>query len=74
MLALINKGRDLGVMFQGNDPRMNASLARQSRDQKMRSNIKSNIPDGSTNEDKYPEGTRQMEAMKYLKRKLLPTL
>ena len=50
---------------------MNASLARQSRDQKMWSNIKSNIPDGSTNEDKYPEGTRQREAMKYLKGKLL---
>ena len=51
---------------------MNASSARQSRGQKMRSDIKSNVPDGSTNEDKYPERTRQREAMEDLKRKLLP--
>ena len=37
----------------------------------MRSDIKSNVPDSSTNEDKYLEGTRQREAMKYLKEKLL---
>ena len=60
-------------MFQGSDPRMNASSAGQSRGQKMRFNIKSNIPDGSTDEDKYLEGTRQREAMKYLKEKLLPS-
>ena len=58
-------------MFQGGDSRMNASSARQSQGQKMRSNIKSNVSDGSTDEDKYPEGTRQREAMKYLKGKLL---
>ena len=58
-------------MFQGNDPRMNASSARQSQGQKMWSDIKSNVPDGSTDKDKYPEGTRQREAMKYLKGKLL---
>ena len=58
-------------MFQGSDPRMNASSAGQSWGQKMRSDIKSNVPDGSTNEDKYLEGTRQREAMKYLKEKLL---
>ena len=57
-------------MFQGNDPRMNASSARQSQGPKMRSDIKSNVPDGSTDEDKYPK-ERQREAMKYLKRKLL---
>ena len=59
-------------MFQGSDPRMNASLTRQSRGQKMQSNIKSNVLDDSTDKDKYLEGTRQREAMKYLKGKLLP--
>ena len=58
-------------MFQGSDPRMNASSARQSRGQKMRSDIKSNIPDDSTDEDKYQEGTRQRKAKKYLKGTLL---
>ena len=38
----------------------------------MWSNTKSNVPDDSTNEDKYPKGTGQREAMKYLKEKLLP--
>ena len=37
----------------------------------MWSDIKSNIPDDFTDEDKYLEGTRQREAMKYLKGKLL---
>ena len=59
-------------MFQGSDPRMNASSTRQSQGQKMRSDIKSNILDSSTDEDKCPERTRQREAMKYLKEKLLP--
>ena len=59
-------------MFQGSDPRMNASSVRQSQGQKMRSDIKSNVPDSSTDEDKYPKRTRQREAMKYLKEKLLP--
>ena len=34
--------------------------------------IKSNIPNGFTDEDKYLEGTRRREAMKYLKGKFLP--
>ena len=59
-------------MFQGGDPRRNASSAKQSRDHKVRSVIKSNVPDNSTNEDKYKKGTGQREAMKYLKGKLLP--
>ena len=59
-------------MFQGGDPRRNASLAKQSRDHKVRSVIKSNVPDNFTNEDKYNKGTGQREAMKYLKGKLLP--
>ena len=58
-------------MFQESDLRMNASLARQSHGQKMRSDIKSNVPDDFTNEDKYQEGTRQRETMKYQKEKLL---
>ena len=52
---------------------MNTSSAEQSRGQKVWSNTKSNIPDNSTDEDKYPEGTEQKEAMKYLKGKLLPS-
>ena len=59
-------------MFQGSDLRMNASSTRQSRGQKMRFDIKSNISNDSTDKDKYLEGTRQREAMKYLKEKLLP--
>ena len=59
-------------MFQGSDSRMNASSARQSRGQKMRFDIKSNVLDDSIDDDKYQEGTRQREAMKYLKGKLLP--
>ena len=38
----------------------------------MQFDAKSNIPDHSTDDDKYPEGTGQKEAMKYLKGKLLP--
>ena len=59
-------------MFQGGDPMRNASSAKQSRDHKVRSVIKSNISDNSTDEDKYKKGTEQREAMKYLKGKLLP--
>jgi len=33
---------------------------------------RSNIPNDSTEEDKYLEKTGQREAMKYLKEKLLP--
>ena len=58
-------------MFQGSDPRMNASSTRQSRGQKMRFDIKSNVPDNFTDKNKYLKGTRQREAMKYLKGKLL---
>ena len=39
----------------------------------MWSDTKSNVPDDSTDEDKYPEEIRQREAMKYLKGKLLPS-
>ena len=51
---------------------MNASSAGQSQGQKMWSDDKSNVPNDSIDEDKYPEGMRQMENMNYLKGKLLP--
>ena len=38
----------------------------------MRSDIKSNVSDGSTDDDKYQEGIGYKVAMKYLKGKLLP--
>ena len=44
----------------------------QSQGRKVQYNIKSNVPDNSTDEDKYQEGTRYKEAMKYLNGKLLP--
>ena len=39
------------------DPRRNASSVEQSRDHKMWSDIKSNVLDNSTDEDKYQKGT-----------------
>ena len=53
-------------------PRRNASLAKQNRDRKVWSEIKSNVPDNSIDEDKYKKGTKYREATKYLKGKLLP--
>ena len=47
--------------------RRNASSAEQNQGQKLQSAIKSNFPDNSIDEDKYQEGTRQKEAMKYLR-------
>ena len=60
------------MIIQEGDSRRNASSAEQSRGQKVQSDIKSNVPDDSTDEDKYQEGTWQKEAMKYIKGKLLP--
>ena len=51
---------------------MNASSVGQSRCQKMRSNIKSNVSEDSADKDKYLERIGQREVMKYLKKKLLP--
>ena len=51
--------------------RRNTSSDEQNRGQKVWSNTRSNVPDNSINEDKYPEGIEQREAMKYLKGKLL---
>ena len=55
------------MRVQKSDLRRNASSVEQSQGQKMRSVIKSNILDNSTDEDKYQEGTGQREAMKYLR-------
>ena len=37
--------------------RRNTSSTEQSQGQKVWSNTRSNVPDNSTNEDKYPKGT-----------------
>ena len=51
--------------------RRNISSVMQSQGQKVQLDIKSNVPNNSTDEDKYQEGTRYREGMKYLKGKLL---
>ena len=53
-------------------PRRNTSSAKQSQGQKVWSDTRSNVSNDSTDDDKYPKGTGQREAMKYLKGKLLP--
>ena len=53
------------------DPRMNASLANQSRGPKGWSAVKGNIPGNSVDTDKHYRNIRQGEVLKYLRRKLL---
>ena len=53
-------------------PRRNTSSAEQSQGQKVWFDTRSNVLNDSTDDDKYPEGIGQREAMKYLKGKLLP--
>ena len=60
------------IIIQKGGPRSNISSAMQSRGRKVQPDIKSNVPDNSINEDKYQEGTRYREAMKYLEGELLP--
>ena len=60
------------MFILGGGLRTNPSSAEQSQGQKVWSDTRSNILDDSTDDDKYPEGTGQREAMKYLKGKLLP--
>ena len=55
------------MMFQGGDPKRNASSTKQNRGQEVLCDIKSNVPDNSTNQEKYQEGTGQREVMKYLR-------
>ena len=61
------------MIIQEGDLRRNTSSAKQSRGQKMRSDIKSNVLDHFIADDKYQEGTGQRKVIKYLKGKLLPT-
>ena len=68
----MNKERGMVMMVQECGPRRNVSSVGQSQGQKVWPDTKSNVLDDSTNEDKYPEGIGQREAMKYLKGKLLP--
>ena len=65
--ALVNKERGLVMMVQEGGPRRNASSAEQSKGQKVRSTIKSNVLGNSTVKNKYKEGKGQREAMKYLR-------
>ena len=55
------------MIFLGGDLRKNASSAEQSQGQKVRFDIKSNVPNNSTDKDKYQEEIGQREAMKYLR-------
>ena len=50
------------MRVQESDPRMNAPSAEQSWGQKVRSAIKSNVPDNSIDKDKYQEGTGHRKA------------
>ena len=45
------------MTIQGGCPRRNTSSVEKSQGQKAWSDTRSNVPDDSTNEDKYPEGT-----------------
>ena len=60
------------MIIQKGGSRRNASSAKQSRGQNIQFDIKSNVPDNFTDEDKYQERTGHRKAMKYLKGKLLP--
>ena len=51
------------MMVQKSGPRRNSSSAEQIRGQKVRSAIKSNVLNHSTDENKYQEGTRQRESL-----------
>ena len=59
------------MIIQEGGSRRNTSSVEQSQGQNVQFVTKSNVPGDSTDEDKYPKGTGQREAMKYLKRKLL---
>ena len=51
------------MRVQESDLRRNASSAKQRQGQKVRSAIKSNVPDNSIDEDKYQEDTGQREVI-----------
>ena len=60
------------MIIRKGGPRMNAYSAKKSRGGNLQPDIKINVSDNSTDEDKYQEGIGHREAMKYLKGKLLP--
>ena len=55
------------MIIQEGGLRRNTFSAEQSWGQKVQFDAKSNIPDHSTDDDKYPKGIGQKEAIKYLK-------
>ena len=63
----MNKERDLVMMVQKDGPRRNASSVKQSRGQKVRSALQSNVLRGSIDKEIHHESTGQREAMKYLR-------
>ena len=65
--ALVNKERGLVMMVQKDGLRRNASSVKQSKGQKVRSALQSNVPRGSIDKDIHHESIGQREAMKYLR-------
>ena len=63
----MNEERGLVMRVQEGGPRRNASLAEQSRGQKVWSAIQSNVSRDSNDRDTHHESTGQKEVMKYLK-------
>ena len=63
----MNKERDLVMMVQKDGARRNASSVEQSRGQKVRSALQSNVLRGSIDKEIHHESTGQREAMKYLR-------
>ena len=64
----MNKEKGLVMMVQEGGPRRNVSSTEQSKDQKVRSAIKSNVPGDSIVKDKYQEVTRHEKDKKYLRK------
>ena len=68
----MNVERNLAIRVQEGGLRRNASLAKQSRGQKVWSTIQSNVSGDSIDKGTHHESIGQREAMKYLREKLLP--
>ena len=62
----------LVIMAQEGGPRMNVSLANQSRGPKGWSVVQGNVPGNSVDIDKHYRNIGQGGVLKYLRRKLLP--
>ena len=63
----MNKGRDLAMMVQEGGPMRDASLAEQSKGQKVWSIIQSNVLGVSIDKNAHHGSMRQKGAMKYLR-------